>query len=281
MWQNKYYLIQINPEEINKVPQLLDEITFNKVLQGLLIIIIAYLGQIFLEKFINWLGEKIPLKYRLLVKESLPFFRAFLIGFAAVFLLNLFLNLSSNNLLPLTGTIAVAVGFAFKDYISSVIAGILALFEAPYQVGDRVKIGENYGEIISYGLRGIIIQTPDDNAVTIPHNKIWNEAIINANKGALEAQTVINFYFPTDVDIEQVIYLLEKVAQTSKYTQLDLPIVVVAEEKPWGMNFRLKCYPLDARDEFIYQTDIIKRARRVFKNYSLPYLTLPIVSDRN
>lgn len=279
MWQNNYYLIQINPEKINKIPKLLGEITFNKIFQGLLVILIAYLGQLLIEKLINWLEEKLPLKYRLLVKESLPFCRAFLIGFAVVFLLNLFLNLSSNNLLPLTGTIAVAVGFAFKDYISSVIAGILALFEAPYQVGDRVKIEEHYGEIVSYGLRGIIIQTPDDSAVTIPHNKMWNEAIVNANKGALEAQTVINFYFPTDIDIEKVMYLLEKVAQISKYTQLDLPIVVVAEEKPWGMNFRLKCYPLDARDEFIYQTDIIKRARRVFKEYSLPYLTLPILAE--
>ncbi len=273
------FFAQTNPEDIDKLPQLLDEITVRKILLGLLIILTVYLGQILIEQFINWLEEKLPLKYRLLVKESLPFCRAFLIGFAAIILFNLFLNLSPNNLLPLTGTIAVALGFAFKDYISSVIAGILALFEAPYQVGDRIQIGEHYGEVISYGLRGIIIQTPDDDAVTIPHNKIWNEAIVNANKGALEAQTVINFYFPVDIDVEKVIYLLEKIAQTSKYTQLNLPIVIVAEEKPWGMNFRLKCYPLDARDEFIYQTDIIKRAKKVFQQYSLPYLTLPIVSD--
>jgi len=268
---------ELDPEDLEKTSDLIADITVNRIVQGFLILLAIYLSQLLIQRFLHWLGEKLPLKYRLLVKESLPFSRAFLFGLGIVFLFNLFLNLSGDNLLPLTGTIAVAVGFAFKDYISSVIAGILALFEAPYQVGDRIRIGDNYGEIITYGLRAIILQTPDDNAVTIPHNKMWTEAIINANKGSLEAQTVINFYFRADVDVAQVIYLLEKIAQTSKYTQLDLPIIVVAEEKPWATNFRLKCYPLDARDEFIYQSDILKRAKKLFREYGFDYPILPVV----
>ena len=73
------------------------------------------------------------------------------------------------------------MGFAFKDYASSIIAGIVGLFESPYGVGDRIKIGDYYGEVINYGLRSVTIQTPDDSTVTIPHNKIWTEAISNAN----------------------------------------------------------------------------------------------------
>ncbi|WP_242032964.1 mechanosensitive ion channel domain-containing protein [Oscillatoria sp. FACHB-1406] len=42
---------------------------------------------------------------------------------------------------------------------------MLALFEAPYRVGDRVKIKDYYGEVVGYGLRGIRLQTPDDNLV--------------------------------------------------------------------------------------------------------------------
>ncbi len=78
--------------------------------------------------------------------------------------------MSANNLLALTGTISVALGFAFKDYASSLIAGFVALFEVPYRVGDRIQIGEHYGELISFGLRGIRLRSPSDNIVTIPHN---------------------------------------------------------------------------------------------------------------
>ncbi|MEB3213538.1 MAG: mechanosensitive ion channel domain-containing protein, partial [Leptolyngbyaceae bacterium] len=182
----------------------LAEITRGKIAQALLVIFLAYLAIKISEKFITWLSEKVPLQYRLNIKQSLPFWRAFFVGLTLVVLIRLFLNLTQNNILAITGTVVVALGFAFKDYVSSVIAGIIALFETPYQVGDRIKIGDHYGEVVNYGLRGVRILTPDDNVVTIPHNKIWTEAVSNANKGKLEAQVVTNFYFAHDVDIQTV-----------------------------------------------------------------------------
>lgn len=250
---------------------LLAEITLTKVVQAVLTLIIAYAVLYFTDKIINWLSEKVPLKFRLAVKQSLPFWRAFWLGLAIFILVSLFLNLSSRNLLAVTGTVIVALGFAFKDYASSVIAGIIALFESPYQVGDRVTIGEHYGEIINYGLRGIILKTPNDDLVTIPHNKIWTEAIVNANKGNVEAQAIIDFYLAHTVDVQTVTRILYRVAHTSKYIQLKLPVLVIIQEKPWGTHFKLKCYPIDARDEFIFQTDLICRAKVAFAKANIAY----------
>ena len=218
-----------------------------------------------------WLSEKIAKEWRLRVKQFLPFLRMFVLTNATVILMNLFLNLSPENILAVTGTVAVALGFAFKDYASSIIAGIVGLFELPYGVGDRIKIGEHYGEVISYGLRSVRIKTPDDNIITIPHNKIWTEAISNSNTGALEAQVITEFYFAHDIDTNLVRKILYRVAQTSKYTALKLPIVVVMEEKPWGSSFKLKSYPLDARDEFAYKTDLTARAKQAFTKHKLAY----------
>ncbi|EAW39281.1 mechanosensitive ion channel family protein [Lyngbya sp. PCC 8106] len=273
-----YFWAQINGDNgLEKASDILSEITTSKIIQALIILAITYLGMFAIDKLIHWLAEEVPLRFRLSVKQSLPFWRAFLLSLAIILLIRLFLKLSSNNVLALTGTIAVALGFAFKDYISSVIAGIIALFERPYQVGDRVKIGDEYGEIVDYGLRGIRLQTPDDNIVSIPHNKIWTEAISNSNKGDVEAQVVVNFYFEHSVDTEKVMNILYRVAYTSKYTQLTLPILVIMEEKSWATNFKLKCYPIDARDEFIYTTDLIKRAKQTFKKHGISY---PVLSPQ-
>lgn len=269
-----YPLAQTN-NKLENASKIISDINFEKIIQGFIVVAIAYGGLRAIDKLINWLSEKVALKYRLSVKQSLPFIRAFTTGLAIVILLNLYLNLSANNVIAITGTVAVALGFAFKDYASSLIAGIIALFESPYQVGDRVKIGDHYGEIIAYSLRGILIETPDDNIVTIPHNKIWTEPISNANKGNLEAQTIVNIYLAHDVDAERVIQILYKVAYTSKYTQLELPVLVVMEEKPWGSHFKLKCYPIDARDEFIYKTDLTKRAKGAFAQENIVYPVLP------
>ncbi|MEM8780051.1 MAG: mechanosensitive ion channel family protein [Cyanobacteria bacterium P01_G01_bin.49] len=264
---------------VGEAKELIADITTVKIVQAIIVIAIAYGGIWVIDHLIGWLSEKVALRYRLAIKQSLPFWRALLLTLSGVLLGNLFLNLSPNNVLAATGTLAVALGFAFKDYASSVIAGIIALFESPYQVGDRVKIGEHYGEIISYGLRGIRLQTPDDNTVTIPHNKIWTEAIANSNKGEVEAQVVANFYFAHGVDVEIVMRTLYRVAYTSKYTQLTLPILVVIDEKPWGTHFKLKCYPIDARDEFIYKTDLIKQAKQALVKYDVSYPSLPIQSS--
>lgn len=273
---------QLNPigffaqiETVENVPQqLLTEFTIQKIVKGVIAVFIAYGSASVIQSFTNWLSEQVPRRYRLLIKQSLPFWKALILIIVISYLLNLFLNLSQANLLAITGTIAVALGFAFKDYISSIIAGIVALFESPYRMGDRIKIGEHYGEVVAYGLRGIRLQTPDDNIVTIPHNKTWTEAISNANSGELEAQVTTQFYFEHDVDDEKVIEILYQAAYSSRYTQLKLPIRVLIKEQKWGTKFILRSYPMDARDEFIYQTDLIRRAKKAFHRHQLPYLKI-------
>lgn len=166
-------------------------------------------------------------------------------------------------------TVAVALGFA--DYASSLIAGVLALFEGPYRVGDRVQIGEHYGEIVNYGLRGIRLQTPTDNLIFIPHNKIWTEPISNSNNGQLEALVFTDLYLAHNVDVELVTKILYQAAYTSKYTQFQLPLVVAIAETLWGTHFQLKSDPMDARNEDVYKTDLLKRAKPALGKSSIAY----------
>ena len=262
-------------ETAEQAKDLLTEITLIKVVEAIVIVIVAFALTKLLDRFLFWISERIAKEWRLRVKQFVPFVRMLVLTSAIVLLLNRFLNLSQQNVLAITGTVALALGFAFKDYVSSIIAGLLGLFEAPYQIGDRIKIGEDYGEVMSYGLRGLRLRTPNDDIVSIPHNKIWTEAISNANMGSLEAQVTTSFYLEHYADSEQVRNILYRVAQTSRYTQLKLPIAVVIEEKIWGTLFKLKAYPIDARNEFDYKTDLTLRAKKKFREcgFSYPNLT--------
>ena len=249
----------------------LDNFTFSRVFQAGLTLFCAYVLLTMGERLNQWLSERVPSRFRLIIRQSLPIYRAAILGISAIATLQLFLKLSATNVLALTGTISLALGFAFKDYASSLIAGLVALFEVPYRVGDRVQVGEHYGEVISFGLRGIKLRTPSDNVVTIPHNKIWTEAISNSNDGALEAQVIADFYFAQDVDLDLVMKILYEAAYTSEYTQLKLPIVVTMDETPWATHLLLKAYPMDARDENLYKTDLLKRAKKALAKYGVNY----------
>ncbi|MEO0924258.1 MAG: mechanosensitive ion channel domain-containing protein [Cyanobacteria bacterium J06643_13] len=255
----------------DQTKELLTKITTLKVTQALIVILSCYIALRIIDWFIIWVSERIASEWRLGVKQLLPFFRTVILTITIATLMNLFLNLSRENIIAVTGAAAVALGFAFKDYASSIIAGIVGIFEGAYRVGDRVKIGEDYGEVVSYGLRGIRVQTPNDNTVTIPHSKMWTESISNSNAGELEAQVVTEFYFAHEVDTELVTKILYRAAHTSRYTQLELPIVVAMAETPYGTHFKLKSYPLDARDEFTYKTDLTNKAKKAIAQYSLAY----------
>ncbi len=258
-------------ETANQTRRILTEVTGPKVLQAMIVVAIAYVTIKTADWFVTWLSERVAKEKRLQVMQFQPFARTFVMTVTVVTLMNLFLKLSQENVLAVTGTVAVALGFAFKDYASSVIAGIIGLFEAPYRVGDRIEIDDQYGEVISYGLRGIRLRTPGDNVVTVPHNYIWTNSVSNANMGELEAQVITEFYLAHEVDAELVKRILYRIAHTSKHTHLGLPVVVVMEDKSWGSLFRLKCYPLDARDEFVFKTDLTVRAKKMFAKHDLPY----------
>lgn len=262
---------QAASDTADKTKELLSKITGTKILQALLVLVTAYL----IIKAVDWLvialSERVARYNRLRIKQFQPFTRTLVMTVTVIMLMNLFLNLSRENVLAVTGTIAVALGFAFKDYASSIIAGIVGLFESPYRVGDRIAIADEYGEVISYGLRGIRLRTPSDNIVTVPHSHMWTNTVSNANMGELEAQVVTEFYLAHEANPEQVENILYRIAHTSKYTHLKLPILVVMSEHSWGSLFKLRSYPLDARDEFAYATDLTVRAKKEFARHNLPY----------
>lgn len=255
--------------------RLFKDFTVRSIAQALLAVAIAYGLIVAIQSFTTATSEKVPRRFRLLIKQSVPFLKALVLIIVVARLLHLFVNLTGSNLIALTGTIVVALGFAFKDYVSSIIAGIVTLFEGSFRMGDRVRIGDHYGEVVDYGLREVRLRTPSDDIVTIPHNTSWNNPIANANSGDLEAQVVTNFYFAHEVDIDLVTNLLYQAAYSSRHTQLKLPVVVIIAEKPWATQLKLKAYPMDARDEFIYQTDLVRRVKQACARHQIPYPQVP------
>ncbi|ESA38619.1 mechanosensitive ion channel [Leptolyngbya sp. Heron Island J] len=247
----------------------------SEILQGSFAVLAAY-GLLFLIRIgTDILSEQVPRRFRLIIKQSVPFLKGIVLIVTIAYLLPLFLNLTGSNLIALTGTIAVALGFAFKDYASSIVAGVVNLFEGPFRMGDRIQIGDHYGEVIDYGLRGVRLQTPDDNAVTIPHNVTWTNPISNANSGQLEAQVMTEFYFAHEANTELAVEILYQAAYSSRYTQLKLPVMVVVSEETWATHLKLRSYPMDARDEYIYKTDLILRIKKACARHQLPYPRTP------
>jgi len=189
----------------------------------------------------------------------------------------LFLAPTEERLLALLGVAAIAVGFGLKDYANSLIAGVVVLFERPYRLGDRVKIGDTYGEVRAMNLRSVKLVTPEDTAVYIPHSRIWESAVYNANDGIRTMLCIAKFYLHPEHDGELVRERLVDVARASTYTDNTQPIAVVAMEEPWGTRYSLKAYVIDSRDEFAFITDLTLRAKAVFARIGVRPAPVPAI----
>lgn len=137
---------------------------------------------VIVRKFLPFLAGRLPLRLRHYILPCIPLFRLAIIAITTVMVLPLIIKPTMQNIIVVLGSIGLAAGFAFKDYVSSLIAGVVAVFEQPYRVGDRVKIDDVYGEVKLVGFRSMRVVTPDDTVVVIPYAKIWNTNIWNANE---------------------------------------------------------------------------------------------------
>jgi len=82
------------------------------------------------------------------------------------------------------GLTGFAFGFAFKDIISNVLAGVLIIIYKPFQVGDEIKIKAYAGNVVSIDLRYTVLNT-DGDMVYVPNSLLFTDAIIVKNQASV------------------------------------------------------------------------------------------------
>ena len=82
-------------------------------------------------------------------------------------------------LLAGSGIAAVILGFAGQNILGGLVAGISLQISRPYRVGDWLRVGENYGEVMEINWRATRLRTNDNIYVEVPNNEIIKQTIIN------------------------------------------------------------------------------------------------------
>ncbi|WP_207622111.1 mechanosensitive ion channel family protein [Alienimonas californiensis] len=249
-------------EGAEKTVRLLNDFQDISFLQIGLIVAGTWLAIWLIRKTLPYLADRGPSQLRLTLLGLVPIARLGLLTLAILWVGRIIFIVTRENVLFVAGAASVAIGFAFKDYVSSLIAGIVAVFEKPYRPGDWVKLGDHYGEVMGVGLRTVALRTPADDAVFVPHSTIWTENVANSNDGARTLMCVADFYLAPDHDAERVRAALTDVALTSAYLGYEQSAVVMLAQTPWGTHYKVKAYPFDMRDQFAFISDLTVRGKQ-------------------
>lgn len=209
---------------------------------------------------------------RLFYKRLVPIVRIVLWVFAAYLIIRVIFRVDYQGLVAAGAAVGVAVGFAAQDLLKNLFGGLILVFDQPFQVGDKIRVGGTYGEVVSIGLRSTRITTPDDNLVSVPNAEVVDHQVANANAGQLHCQVVTDLFLPGWADEAEAKRVAFDAAASSKYVYLNKPIVVLVSDvfkETFLTQVRVKAYVMDPRLEFLFQSDVTERARAGFREAGL------------
>lgn len=75
------------------------------------------------------------------------------------------------------GIFSIAIGFAFQDILSNLLAGILLLIRQPFQSGDQIEVSGQRGTVEEITIRETQIRTFDGEKVLIPNAEVYQNVI--------------------------------------------------------------------------------------------------------
>src|SRR5262249_16086280 len=122
-------------------------------------------------------------------------------------------NLDLTSIAVIFTALSVGIGFGLQYIAADIASGFILLFERPVRVGDRMKIGEEEGDVQSINLRTTIGATNDRISIIVPNSRLVSQRLINWSYGDPRARIAIPIGVATDSDIELVTRTLLKAAE--------------------------------------------------------------------
>jgi small-conductance mechanosensitive channel len=260
-------------------------ITFSYIDSGtiinvILVFVIAYVLIRIITFALFQISEQIW-RYRITVKMVIPMIKFLIYSISLYHVLFNILELSSDQLVIFGGLFGVAIGFGIKDLFAGAVGGLVIMLEKPYQVGDKIKIGEYYGEVTDIGLIATKLVTPDDNLVSAPNYFIFTQAVASANAGNTEMMVVIDLFVDNGSDTVLASRILKEAVITSKYVFISdkRPVMVLVKEYPYYLRIRTKAYVNDLRYEFEFESDVTMRTLAEFTSKGITSPEMKIIEN--
>jgi small-conductance mechanosensitive channel len=78
----------------------------------------------------------------------------------------------------------ILLSLSSSSAISNAIAGVVLTYTGAFRLGDRVKLGDNFGDIVETSMLATRVRTIKNEDVTIPNSLVLNGAMINYSRQA-------------------------------------------------------------------------------------------------
>jgi small-conductance mechanosensitive channel len=153
-----------------------------------------------------------------------------------------------------SGAIAAAIiGFAARQTLANVVAGIMLAITQPLRVGDWVAFEGEYGVVEDVRLNFTVLRTSADVRVIIPNERLAAGILRNDTLISDRVDLEVELWLAPDADVEQAISVLEEEAGST---------VRAAEVTSDGIRLAVSGEPAQPSERLPQEAELRRRCLR-------------------
>ncbi|MFW6113834.1 MAG: mechanosensitive ion channel family protein [Actinomycetota bacterium] len=95
------------------------------------------------------------------------------------------MGINAGALVASAGLLGVALGFALGGVVENFAAGLVLIWQKPFEAGDLVIMGEVEGEVKDVRISSTTIKMYDGRQVSVPNAKIFSDPVTNNTRNRL------------------------------------------------------------------------------------------------
>jgi len=206
---------------------------------GYLIYCLVDLVDHFLVRWTAKTGSKVDSMLLPLVGKSV---RITIVALIAVQILDSISDKPITSILAGLGVGGLALALAGQETLKNVIGSLVIVADKPFEIGDRIKVGEFDGPVESVGFRSTRMRTITGNLVTIPNSDMVNRVIENIGKRTHvrhEANITVT-YDTSPQKMEQALGIVREILKDHEgMRQSDPPQVHFDRFCDWALNIQM------------------------------------------
>ena len=182
------------------------------------------------------------------------------------------LGIDITPIFALVGGASFIIAFAMQDTLGNLAAGLMIMFNRPFDEGDYVTVAGTGGTVNSVSIVSTTVITPDNQVIVIPNSKVWGDVITNVTASDTRRVDLVAGIGYGD-SIEQAQAVLEQVISAHPLTLEDpAPLVRVSNLGASSVDFVVRPWS-KVEDYWTVYWDLTRQIKEAFdrEGISIPF----------
>lgn len=181
---------------------------------------------------------------------------------------------------PIFRGVSVFLGFLFTfgsaGSLANVIAGLVLTYMRLFKIGDRVKIGDVFGDVIEKSLLVTRVRTAHNEIISIPNSTVMSSHTINYSSDAVEKGLILHTTVTIGYDVPWIKVhhaLLEAASRTEMILEEPKPFVFQTSLDDFYVGYEINGYTKNANQQGSIYSDLHSHIQDCFNEAGIEIMS--------